>query len=165
MGLARRLQLARTFLVRREVYFLDEPTLGLDPLGRLKTWDMVKRLAAEGAAVFLCTNDVHEAEVLCDRVGFIDKGRLVAVGSPERLKAYSGAVRVEVEFDGRLDGGCLEGVEGVLDFVVEDGRLVLTLRDMDSLKRVFACLEGVRDFRVVRPSLEDVFRRLFGDGG
>jgi len=52
----------------------------------------------------------------------------------------------------------------VLDFVVEDGRLVLTLRDMDSLKRVFACLEGVRDFRVVRPSLEDVFRRLFGDG-
>jgi ABC-2 type transport system ATP-binding protein len=85
-GMKRRLELARALMHRPQLLFLDEPTLGLDPQGRLHLWDLIATLRAGGLTVFMTTHNLVEAEG-CDRVGILDGGRLVALGEPARLKA------------------------------------------------------------------------------
>jgi ABC-2 type transport system ATP-binding protein len=95
-GMKRRLDLALALVHRPRILFLDEPTAGLDPQSRSALWDEVSRLAsAEGVTVFLTTQYLEEADVLADRVGIIDQGRIVAEGTPEELKAEIGRASVE----------------------------------------------------------------------
>src|SRR5438445_10290897 len=94
-GMKRRLDLALALVHRPRVLFLDEPTTGLDPQSRAALWDEVRRLAREGATVFLTTQYLEEADVLADRVGIIDRGRIVAEGTPAELKAAIGRPSVE----------------------------------------------------------------------
>jgi ABC-2 type transport system ATP-binding protein len=84
-GMKRRLELARALMHEPRVLFLDEPTLGLDPQGRRHLWDRIAELRLEGLTVFMTTHNLVEAEA-CDRVAIMDRGQLVALGSPERLK-------------------------------------------------------------------------------
>ena len=96
-GMKRRLDLALALVHRPRILFLDEPTTGLDPQSRSALWDEVRRLAADrGVTVFLTTQYLEEADVLADRVGIIDHGRIVAEGTPEALKAEIGRPSVEV---------------------------------------------------------------------
>src|ERR687885_2507748 len=96
-GMKRRLDLALALVHEPRVLFLDEPTTGLDPQSRAALWEEVGRLAKEeGVTVFLTTQYLEEADVLSDRVGIIDKGRIVAEGTPEELKAEIGRPSVEV---------------------------------------------------------------------
>jgi ABC-2 type transport system ATP-binding protein len=96
-GMKRRLDLALALVHRPRILFLDEPTTGLDPQSRSALWDEVGRLAADrGVTVFLTTQYLEEADVLADRVGIIHKGRIVAEGTPEALKAEIGRPSVEV---------------------------------------------------------------------
>jgi ABC-2 type transport system ATP-binding protein len=95
-GMKRRLDLALALVHRPRILFLDEPTTGLDPQSRSALWDEVARLAADrGVTVFLTTQYLEEADVLADRVGIIHKGRIVAEGTPEALKAEIGRPSVE----------------------------------------------------------------------
>jgi ABC-2 type transport system ATP-binding protein len=95
-GMKRRLDLALALVHRPRILFLDEPTTGLDPQSRTALWDEVRRLAADrGVTVFLTTQYLEEADVLADRVGIIHKGRIVAEGTPEALKADIGRPSVE----------------------------------------------------------------------
>jgi ABC-2 type transport system ATP-binding protein len=95
-GMKRRLDLALALVHRPRILFLDEPTTGLDPQSRSALWDEVSRLATgEGVTVFLTTQYLEEADVLADRVGIIDQGRIVAEGTPEQLKAEVGSSSVE----------------------------------------------------------------------
>ena len=95
-GMKRRLDLARALLHRPSVLFLDEPTTGLDPQSRSALWAEVERLSREdGVTVFLTTQYLEEADVLADRVGIIDHGKLVAEGTPTALKAGIGQVSLE----------------------------------------------------------------------
>jgi ABC-2 type transport system ATP-binding protein len=95
-GMKRRLDLALALVHGPRILFLDEPTTGLDPQSRSALWDEVSRLAAnEGVTVFLTTQYLEEADVLADRVGIIDHGRIVAEGTPEDLKAQIGQPSVE----------------------------------------------------------------------
>ena len=95
-GMKRRLDLALALVHRPRVLFLDEPTTGLDPQSRSALWEEVQRLAADGGVtVFLTTQYLEEADVLADRVGIIDRGRIVAEGTPEALKAEIGRPSVE----------------------------------------------------------------------
>jgi ABC-2 type transport system ATP-binding protein len=87
-GMKRRLELARALMHRPRVLFLDEPTLGLDPQGRRQLWERVEALRQEGLTVFLTTHYLLEAEA-ADRVGILDRGRLVALGSPRELKRWA----------------------------------------------------------------------------
>ena len=89
-GMRRRLDLAASILVRAEVYFLDEPTTGLDPASRAHVWDLVRALAAGGATVLLTTQYLEEADQLAGRVAVIDQGRVIAEGTPGQLKAAAG---------------------------------------------------------------------------
>jgi ABC-2 type transport system ATP-binding protein len=97
-GMRRRLDLALALVHTPRVLFLDEPTTGLDPQSRSDLWEEVSRLARQdGVTVFLTTQYLEEADVLADRVGIIDRGRIVAEGTPEALKAEIGRPSVEVE--------------------------------------------------------------------
>jgi len=96
-GMKRRLDLALALIHDPSILFLDEPTTGLDPQSRSALWEEVARLARdEGVTVFLTTQYLEEADVLADRVGIIDHGRIVAEGTPRRLKAEIGRSTVEV---------------------------------------------------------------------
>ena len=94
-GMTRRAMIARALLHKPKLLFLDEPTVGLDAQARRKIWDLVRGMKSEGTTVFLTTHYIEEAEALCDRVGIIDQGRLISLGSPLELRHNLGLVTVE----------------------------------------------------------------------
>ena len=94
-GMKRRLMIARALFHRPRILFLDEPTVGLDPQVRRKLWDLIRRLQSETFTVLLTTHYIEEAEALCNRVAILDKGRLIALDSPEELRRRTGAYVVE----------------------------------------------------------------------
>lgn len=102
-GMKRRLLLARSIINEPEILVLDEPTTGLDPHSRRAVWDMLKQLAFKNTTLLLTTHYMEEAERLCTRVAIMDRGRVVAVDSPERLMAEHGGnlEAVYLKFTGR----------------------------------------------------------------
>jgi ABC-2 type transport system ATP-binding protein len=101
----RRLEIARGLLHKPKVMFLDEPTLGLDPASRETMWKYVQRLVREErVTVILTTHYMEEADVLCDRIGIIDKGRIVALDTPAGLKAGLGGDIIRIK-TGTPDAG------------------------------------------------------------
>src|SRR5919202_2597029 len=175
-GMKRRLDLASGLVHSPDVLFLDEPTTGLDPASRLTVWDEVRRINESGTTVFLTTQYLEEADKLCRRLAIIDNGRIVAEGSPERLKADMGRDVVTVALDGtdasstRAAIGELPGLERL---VVEPEELVLYVEDgpasiAEIVRRIDAAGASVGAISVARPTLDDVFlratgRRLEGD--
>ena len=97
-GMRRRLDLAASIVVTPELMFLDEPTTGLDPRSRNQVWDIIRALAGQGTTVLLCTQYLDEADQLADRIAVIDRGKVIAEGTPTSLKASvgGGALRVRL---------------------------------------------------------------------
>lgn len=93
--MTRRAMIARALLHTPKLLFLDEPTIGLDAQARRKIWDLIRGMKSEGATIFLTTHYIEEAEVLCDRVGIIHRGRMISLGSPLELRQNLGLVTVE----------------------------------------------------------------------
>lgn len=115
-GMIRRLEIAQSTLHRPRVIFMDEPTVGLDPSGRHAVWKHVLALRAQfGAAIVLTTHQMEEADELCDRIGVLHEGRLVAVGTPQELKARVGARATLDDVFETLTGAALEGRGGYRD--------------------------------------------------
>jgi ABC-2 type transport system ATP-binding protein len=100
-GQQRRLLILRALLSRPRVLFLDEPTVGLDPQIRRQIWDMIQQLHREGITILLTTHYIEEAERLCNRVGILNKGKLIALGSPQELVQRIGGYVVESLDNGR----------------------------------------------------------------
>ena len=92
--------IARALLHRPRLLFLDEPTVGLDAFARRRVWDLIRRMNGEGCTVFLTTHNIEEAEALCNRVGIIHSGRLIALGTPLQLRQSLGLITVEVQGNG-----------------------------------------------------------------
>jgi ABC-2 type transport system ATP-binding protein len=164
-GMKRRLDLALALAHRPRVLFLDEPTTGLDVQSRSAMWDEVSRLAAQdGVTVFLTTQYLEEADVLADRVGIIDHGRLVAEGTPDALKAQIGRPSVEVV---PRNAGEREAVAGVLERFGEPAgaspkAVAVRLRGGEAdLAEVVRALDAeqlaVEHLQLHAPSLDDVF--------
>jgi ABC-2 type transport system ATP-binding protein len=164
-GMKRRLDLALALLHRPRLLFLDEPTTGLDPQSRAALWDEVRRLAEEdGVTVFLTTQYLEEADALADRVGIIDRGKIVAEGSPSELKAQIGRESVEAV---PADPGERERLMAALARFGEPAAaaanaVAVQLRDgAAGLPEVVRSLdaEGLRvaDLRLHSPTLDDVF--------
>jgi ABC-2 type transport system ATP-binding protein len=164
-GMKRRLDLALALVHRPRILFLDEPTTGLDPQSRNALWQEVGRLAKEdGVTVFLTTQYLEEADVLADRVGIIDHGRIVAEGTPQALKAQIGRPTIEAVPAKPEERGVLaavlerfgEPVPGAPGWVA-----VRLAEGAEELADVVRALdrEGleVHDLRLHAPSLDDVF--------
>ncbi len=102
-GMQRRLLLARALLPEPQALFLDEPSIGLDPQIRCQLWDIIRKIRIDGRTVLLTTHYIQEAEALCDRVGILAKGRLIALDTPDNLRRRTGEYVVEsVDGDGKL---------------------------------------------------------------
>ncbi|HEV7452708.1 MAG TPA: ATP-binding cassette domain-containing protein [Pseudonocardiaceae bacterium] len=158
-GMRRRLEIARGLLHSPKVLFLDEPTIGLDPQTRASIWEYICELhRSEEITVFVTTHYMDEAEH-CDRIAIMNEGRIVALDTPERLKAAVGKDRVQITTDDdhaaiqalRQHFGLEAAVhEGMVSFAVNDGA--------SFVPRLFAGLDvPIRSITVNRPSLDDVF--------
>ena len=109
-GMQRRISLIMALVSEPAIAFLDEPTVGMDPQSRRAVWDFIKGLREKGTTVILTTHYMEEAEYLCDRVGIIDKGRIIALGSPAELMKEHGASNLEDVFL-KLTGSRIRGAE------------------------------------------------------
>jgi len=171
-GMRRRVDLAVSLVGRPEVLFLDEPTTGLDPASRIEMWEVTRELISEGTTVLLTTQYLEEADELADRIVVIDSGRVIAEGTAEELKDRTGGRTLELTLTQRAD---LERATTIAmrigDRPVMARSDVATLevevgRDTEYAARVVAALsEGgiaVEEFRLQRPSLDDVFLSLTG---
>ena len=170
-GLAQRLMVARALLHNPAILFLDEPTSGLDPQSRIGLWEILSALHETGQTVILTTHNMEEADQLCDRIGIMDRGHILALGTPAELKRSVGAdTIVTVSSDGDLERLALSlcgHVEGVDSATVHDGSVQVAVRGTDRvLVRVIAAAEDagyvVRDVQIAPPSLETVFIGLTG---
>ena len=169
-GMKRRLDLAAALIHRPEVLFLDEPTTGLDPLSRASVWAEIRRLNGElGMTIFLTTQYLDEADVLADRVGIIDRGRVVAEGTREELKRSIGEDLIVADVDGDDPTvlAKLRVLNGVDAVSYEAGRIVVSTKDGPAgLSPVAIALGGtslrVRALTLRTPTLDDVFMELTG---
>ena len=172
-GMKQRLHLARGLLNDPEVLFLDEPTIGLDPVGARELRLIVRDLADAGKTIFLTTHYMFEADAICDRIAVIKAGEIVAEGTPSSIKT---AVRDQgvVEFEAvgmlpeRLAG--LRGLPGVSSVAVNDRELAQLVtvhceRPADVMTQLGVILDGVRLEKVSsrEPTLEDAYVQLIGD--
>ena len=163
-GMKRRLEIARGLLHAPRVLFLDEPTVGLDPQTRSSIWEYVNDLKRrEDITIFLTTHYMDEAEH-CDRIAIIDHGKIVAIDTPENLKASVGKDRVQIstaddqasiqELKDRFD----------LDAAVREGLVTFSVAAGEQfVPRLFAELtQPIRSVSVARPTLDDVFMSYTG---
>ena len=139
-GMKRRLMIARALLHRPRILFLDEPTVGLDPQVRRRLWDLIRSLNAQGLTILLTTHYIEEAELLCHRVGIMNKGRLIALGTPEELKVRVAKVVLEVPNQNGTEYRIFDNREEALRYAALLGRDVL-IREAN-LEDVFVELTG-----------------------
>jgi ABC-2 type transport system ATP-binding protein len=166
-GMQRRLEIARGLMHAPKVLFLDEPTLGLDAATRRKIWDYIRALNRSAkTTVILTTHYMEEADILCDRVGIMDRGKIVALDTPRHLKDLIGADVVTLELEcGDCDA--FGAMEAVKDMVRHGDRVSLMVKNGErKIPAImeFASSRGIRVHSVElhKPSLEDVFLRFTG---
>jgi len=169
-GMRRRLDLAGALVARPPVLFLDEPTTGLDPRSRLGLWELIERLVAAGTSVLLTTQYLDEADRLCDRIAVIDRGLVIAEGTPGELKRQVGGERLDIRLgDATACDRAIEALAGLGDAppYSEDGSIRVPLHDRKgAIARAVRVLEdagvAVDDIAIVTPTLDDVFLELTG---
>ncbi|KOU68049.1 ABC transporter [Streptomyces sp. MMG1533] len=171
-GMRRRLDLAASLITDPEVLFLDEPTTGLDPRGRAEVWAAVRSLVGAGTTVLLTTQYLEEADQLADRISVVDRGRVIADGTADDLKAMTGGDRIDVVL---RDAGQLGAAVALLPLAasevsVDADRRLLSAPVTDrmaALSGVVRALEeaGIEaeDVALRRPTLDEVFLHLTGD--
>ena len=170
-GMRRRLDLAASFILSPQVLFLDEPTTGLDPCGRNEVWEAVRSLVAGGATVLLTTQYLDEADQLADRIAVIDRGKVIAEGTPSELKASVGSGALHIRLRDPEDQPDAERVlSRALGVPVhlESDAAALSARVSDPERVAHALAELSRsgisliDFALGQPSLDEVFLALTG---
>ncbi|GAA2801143.1 ATP-binding cassette domain-containing protein [Kitasatospora sp. CM 4170] len=176
-GMRRRLDLGASLIASPPVIFLDEPTTGLDPASRIALWELVRKQVAEGVTVLLTTQYLEEADQLAGRIAVINKGELAAEGAPEELKRRVGGERLEITV---RSPGMAEAAQAALARI-SSAECAPPVIDPDGLRVSVALETGIAgvssaatelqhasvevvDFLVRRPSLDDVFLELTGNG-
>ena len=163
-GMKRRLEIARGLLHAPRVLFLDEPTVGLDPQTRVSIWEYINELKTrEDITIFLTTHYMDEAEN-CDRIAIIDHGLIVAIDTPEALKASVGRDRVQISTAD--DAAAIRALEEVfgLEAGVHEGLVTFSVESGEHfVPKLFGALPvAIKSVSVSRPSLDDVFMSYTG---
>ncbi|HLC09650.1 MAG TPA: ABC transporter ATP-binding protein [Nitrosopumilaceae archaeon] len=165
IGQRRRVQVAREFMHDMELLFLDEPTVGLDPSARRGLLDFIKKKAKEGLTVFFTTHILNEAEYICDEIAIINKGKIIAVDTPEELKNKFGkekTIKIHVQETQKVLSNLLSGIKDYeLGF---NSGTNITIRSNDSEEVLLKILQilttnniPIEDLAVVPTSLEEIF--------
>ena len=167
-GLKRRVQVAKVFMVDKPVVFLDEATTGMDPINKRGTLEAIREQARQGRTILLTTHMLDEAEELCDTIAIIDRGSVVAVGDPDRIKSLGSAiVEIHVTYES-LDEGALAELSRLPLLKVERRHSTLDLSVNSKLISPFEVIQkvgqlgNVLSFEVNSGSLEDAFIELLG---
>jgi ABC-2 type transport system ATP-binding protein len=166
-GMKRRLDIAMTLMGRPQLIFLDEPTTGLDPRSRYTMWQIIRDLAADGVTILLTTQYLEEADQLADRIAVLDRGRIVAAGTPEELKRRIPGAHILLRFG---DAASLDAAARALrEASRNDSELLLRIPyegGIRSLRDVLTRLGdgvAVEDLSIHTPDLDDVFFALTGN--
>lgn len=184
IGLQRRVQVAQEFLHDPKVLFLDEPTVGLDPLSRRYTLDLIKSKAKEGMTIFYTTHVLEEVDYICDRAAVIDKGRIAVIGSPRDLKQkYGGLKTVEITLGDSSENAVSsflselthysEQHNNVLDIKHERTLNLITLQTKENpgnlLNEIILLSSNnrvkINSLIMKEPSLEDTFIKIIKENG
>ncbi|ABP51718.1 MAG: daunorubicin resistance protein DrrA family ABC transporter ATP-binding protein [Pyrobaculum arsenaticum] len=160
-GMRKRLEVAMALLHAPEILFMDEPTVGLDVGARVGLWEVVRQINKDfGVTVLLTTHYMEEAEQLCNRIAIINKGVLVATGTPDELKAKYGVDVIELEVDRPVDTAKLAAFGEV---AMSNGKVLIKTRNAEEkVAEVVKAVEGVKSVRVKKASLDTVFLNLTG---
>ncbi|MEO6509817.1 MAG: ATP-binding cassette domain-containing protein [Nocardioides sp.] len=170
-GMRRRLDLAVSLITRPPLLFLDEPTTGLDPRTRGQMWETIRGLMRDGSTVLLTTQYLDEADQLADRIQVIDRGKTVALGTPDELKSSIGGSSLQVQLTEAAD---MERAAGLVLRLLEEQavpspearRLTVPLTRSDQAVDVLLALReagiGIESLAVAKPSLDEVFLALTG---
>jgi len=168
-GMKQRLSVAAGLLHTPEILFMDEPTTGLDPQSRIALRELTQSLNDLGITIIYTTHDMEEADKLCERIAIMDKGKIIAEGTGEELKAtYGGCHKIEIEmeeYDSKLLAE-LKHISGAQDVLQHNGIITLCLVTVRGgvLHTVSSFLAKknieVKELRAIEPSLEDVFINL-----
>ncbi|HEX2615660.1 MAG TPA: DUF4162 domain-containing protein, partial [Nitrososphaera sp.] len=157
------LEIARGLLHKPKVMFLDEPTLGLDPASRESMWKYVKRLVEEEkVTIILTTHYMEEADMLCDRIGIIDKGKIVALDTPAGLKAGLGGDIIRIKTKTPDADRMISKFDFVQKIERADGFLVLSVNNAKRALPVLLQAIEAESAEFASPTLNDVFIRLTG---
>jgi ABC-2 type transport system ATP-binding protein len=162
-GNKQKVGLIAAFMIQPELLILDEPTAGLDPFIQLEFEHLCEEARSEGRTVFISSHQLPEVEHLCDRVGIIREGRLLAVESIAALKERA-LRRLEIDFGGPVKAEAFANLPGVRDLTVDGGTLKCTVMgSLDALVKAAAKFE-VRSLRSIDTSLEEIFLAYYGAG-
>jgi len=177
-GMRRRLEIARGLMTSPKILFLDEPTIGLDPHTRLKMWDYIRDVNQSGVTIFLTTHYMDEADSLSDRIAIIDKGKIIADGTPDQLKSTLGQDMISIETDDNEAARTLLRENSGIFAVHQDapGSMILLTTEGDGthvLPLVLTILRKgditVHGINLKKPTMDDVFVHYTGrrlrDGG
>ena len=165
-GMRKKLEIALALLHQPRVIFMDEPTIGLDVSTRRMLWDIVTGVHKEfGVTVLLTTHYIEEADALCDRIAIIDRGRILAEGTPSELKGRVRADIVQLELAGEVDAAVLAALPGVQEARAQGNDWVVRVGSSEAfLPQLLAKFPpaAIRRISVEKPSLETVFLEITG---
>jgi ABC-2 type transport system ATP-binding protein len=171
-GMRRRLDLASALTGRPRILFLDEPTTGLDPRGRLGMWDVIRSLIREGATLLLTTQYLEEADALASIIAVVDHGKIIATGTSDELKAQVGGERIEVVVHSRDDIAraiTVLAAGGDGEHTIDEHMRKVTVPARGGAQRLAQVVReldvariAIDDIALRRPTLDDVFLTLTG---
>jgi ABC-2 type transport system ATP-binding protein len=164
-GMKRRMTIAKSLVHEPEVLFLDEPTTGLDPQSKRALWERISALSKKGITMILTTHYMEEAELLCDRIGIIDQGRVIALDTPKGLKAMlKGEAVIDATHDGSPDFSVLKDMEFTENIEMGPDTLrIYTTRKKEAISYLLSTFgDNIQSVDFHEPTLEDVFLHLTG---
>jgi ABC-2 type transport system ATP-binding protein len=164
-GMMRRLSIIMALVHDPDIVFLDEPTLGLDPQARRAIWDYIAQLKGK-KTILLTTHYLEEADYLSDRVGIMDEGKIVALGTPFELKTSMLDTHTMIIYAWNLTQKVLEAVQGhYADVKLKDGTIEITDKELDFkevIDRLYSAGAVIRSAHIKEPTLDDVFIQITG---
>lgn len=170
-GMKRRLAIARALLHDPQMFYLDEPTIGVDVQSRAAIWSYIRTLRQQGKTILLTTNYLEEAQALCDRLAILDHGRLMVIDTPDRLRQRYGGSVISLEIHPfsehkRLDFAAFQGFSEVVSVKQQEKRVVILTRGAENRLAAYITLlttQGeITDITLRETNLDEVFLRLTG---
>jgi ABC-2 type transport system ATP-binding protein len=180
-GMRKKLEITMALLHEPKVLFMDEPTIGLDANTRRLLWSLIKKInKIYGVTILLTTHYIEEADVLCDSIAIINQGKIIATGSPQKLKSIVGGDLIEIEFISNFDFELIETIEGVITIRKEENKEIedqgsekqskayIKVNDAETVLPVLISTinkskpNNIKSIRIEKPNLESIFLELTG---